>query len=366
MVNEPVSSSNFTGRPSILPSTNPVFDCMVSAEFNANTQGWAEACATNAAKIPMVVPTRFRRKSPILIQNRTLIGTTPLYAAACNEDTRALVTEARTTPVERYGGFCRINCAPYHCDLMSVRLNNVPKRGVGRFRKGGVIVVASFVANFRIALVAGMFCVGSAAAIAQTGPSNYTTYNFSPTSITWITCGSTSTSEGCYGSGEINGFGKICAVLQDTAKASDKSRNDLYVLDSDYKHQGTVALHVIRKTVTTANGFITTKFARLQTIDLPLQGGHNVGCQAAANASVVIVATNASTTAVEINKGTFSAGSVGGFSPPSTVTSIVADAAGYITVNFGEGFYLFGPDGSGVEDGGGSAYLIPGDNAYIP
>jgi hypothetical protein len=226
--------------------------------------------------------------------------------------------------------------------------------------------VASFLETFRITLAAGMFCTGSAAAMAQTAPSNYTTYNFSPTEISWITCGATSTSEGCYGSGTIKGFGKICAVLQDPAKSSDKSRNNLYVLDSDYKHQGTVALHVIRKTVTTANGYITTKFTRLQTIDLALQGGRSVGCEAAANANVVVAGTNTSTTAIEINKSTFATGSVGGFSPPANVTSIVADAAGYITVNFGEGFYLLGPDGSGVEDGGGSAYLIPGDNAYIP
>ena len=81
---------------------------------------------------------------------------------------------------------------------------------------------------------------------------------------------------------------------------------------------------------------------------------------------MIAAGTSSSTNAAVIDKKSGAVQSTGGFSPPETVSSIMVDAAGYLSINFTGGFYLLGPTGQGVEDGGGNAIVIPRDNAYIP
>jgi hypothetical protein len=212
---------------------------------------------------------------------------------------------------------------------------------------------------------------GPKPARAQDGANFYTTFSVSKTAINWTTCGSTQQSEGCFGAGSISPFGNVCAVLQGLAVTVGNTVNQkLYVFDSDYKSSGNVFLHVFKKTVVITSSTLTTTFTPERKIGLALTGGSKVTCYAAANAHVIVAGTSASFTAVEISKANLATASIGGFSPPEPVTSIVADDRGYIVVNQGNGtgtgFYLLGPNGGGVEDGGGNVVIFNSENAYIP
>jgi hypothetical protein len=198
----------------------------------------------------------------------------------------------------------------------------------------------------------------------------YTTYNFTPTQVSWITCGSTQGSEGCYGSGSLNGYGHLCAVLEDndiSKSGSYNSKQRLYFMDNNATGNNDVALHVLEKKITVSDNYATTTFTKVDDVALPLTDG--AACQIAANKVVILAGTTQSTNAAYIVKKTLAASSYGGFSPPEQVTSITSDAAGYISVNFAgspfTGFYLIGPNGEGEEDGGGNAYVIPKDNGLI-
>ncbi len=82
----------------------------------------------------------------------------------------------------------------------------------------------------------------------------------------------------------------------------------------------------------------------------------------AANPQFLFVGTDRSPQGVEVNKRNLTFSQVGGFSPPINVTAITADRYGYVTLTCGSfsggqsGFYLFGPDGSLQEDGGGADF----------
>ena len=73
--------------------------------------------------------------------------------------------------------------------------------------------------------------------------------------------------------------------------------------------------------------------------------------------------------AVEINKRTFSVTQLGGFSPPINISAITANDYGYVTLSFGNfntsntAFIVVGPDGSAVEDGVGSQFMLNTDQA---
>jgi hypothetical protein len=144
----------------------------------------------------------------------------------------------------------------------------------------------------------------------------------------------------------------------------------LYVLDADANDAGTVTLNVFKTEIVISDSDITTTFSPAKTVTLPLPGGSKVTCSAAANKAVLVAGTSTSDNAVSINKKTYALQTVGGFSPPETVTSIVANDQGYISVNQGSGsgtgFTLLGPDGSLVEDGGGNASVFNSTNAYLP
>ena len=144
------------------------------------------------------------------------------------------------------------------------------------------------------------------------------------------------------------------------------SRQPIYIMDSNAGGGTSVALDVYRKTVVTTKNTITTTFKLIKAASLPLAGGSSTNCKAAANAAVIAAGTSTSTTAALINKTTLKVQNYGGFSPPEDVSSITVDAAGYLSINFTNGFYLLGPDGQSVGDGGGNAIVIPPDNAYIP
>jgi len=198
----------------------------------------------------------------------------------------------------------------------------------------------------------------------------YTTYSlYGPQYISWVVCGSTSQNEGCYDSGSMGPFGHAGAIIEsnETVTGNTVTRN-VYVVD-DASGGGTgVTLYVYQKTDVVTSSFDTTTISLTNTVPLPLTGGSHVTTYMAANSGYLFIGTNLGQFAVRVQRAGLSLGMIGGFSPPINVASITANNYGYVTVNFGGpgnpgGFYMFGPNGGAVEDGGGNENVVDTINA---
>ena len=190
--------------------------------------------------------------------------------------------------------------------------------------------------------------------------------------ISWVVCGSTQMTEGCYDSGSLGPFGKAGAMIEGNAVV-DFTTNTvtrfIYVVDIAAGSAGNgVTLFVYKKTDTVSPTFDTTSVKLTKTVPLPLVGGSTALCSMAANNGYLFIGTDQSPQAVRVQKGTFSLATIGGFSPPINVTSITSDKYGFVTVTFGgflsgdNGFVQFGPNGQGVGDGGGAWFML---NTYV-
>jgi len=147
----------------------------------------------------------------------------------------------------------------------------------------------------------------------------------------------------------------------------------IYLVDiASGPNQNEVVLYVYTKvdTITTDSDTVTVTLS--QTISLPLVGGLFNGTNypsMAANKQFLFFGTRQNPVAVEINKRTFSVTQLGGFSPPINIFGITADDYGYVTLSFGKfntsntAFIVVGPDGSDVEDGVGSQFMLNTDQA---
>jgi hypothetical protein len=190
----------------------------------------------------------------------------------------------------------------------------------------------------------------------------YTSYYFGAgyQSVNWIVCGSTEQSEGCYGSGSLGTFGDAGALLEGNPSVSGNTvKRAIYVVDIAAGNSGTgVNLSVYKKTDVVSSSYDTTTVTLEKTVALPLTGGAATICSMAADDAYLFIGTNQSPFAYRVQKNNLSMEQVGGFSPPSNVTSITADKYGYVTVTFGEGEYQFGPNGESVGDGGGAWYML--------
>jgi len=83
----------------------------------------------------------------------------------------------------------------------------------------------------------------------------------------------------------------------------------------------------------------------------------------AGNRTALFLGTDQSTNAAEVTLPGFAATAIPGFTPPINVSQITGSDEGFVSVNFGSssgssGFYLYGPDNSLQEDGGGNALTI--------
>jgi hypothetical protein len=212
--------------------------------------------------------------------------------------------------------------------------------------------------------------ITATAAAAATAPDAdlYTNYWLGSgfTSLNYVVCGSTQESEGCYSAGTIGPFGRVGALVEGNARvAGDTVTRNLYVVDIGAGSSGTaVTLYRYEKTDSITSSYDTTTIKLLRTVSLPLVGGATALCSMVANPSALFIGTDQSGAAVEVALGSLSVTQIGGFSPPVTVSSITEDAYGYVTVTFGgftsgeNGFYVFGPNGSGTEDGGGAQFML--------
>ncbi len=213
---------------------------------------------------------------------------------------------------------------------------------------------------------------------AATAPDStlFTTYSVDSglASVSWIVCGSTTQTEGCYSSGSLGPFGHVGALLESRPVTSgDTVTREIYVLDvaTGSAADGVSLFVYLKKDVVTAL-YDTTTVSLDREISLPLVGGNTVTASMAANNSYLYVGTNQSTQAVSVEKRKWIVTLVGGFSPPLPVAAITADSYGNVTVTFGapggefSGFYVFGPTGGELEGGGGSQFMLDDFNAVIP
>lgn len=185
----------------------------------------------------------------------------------------------------------------------------------------------------------------------------YTNYYGTLTSVNWIVCGSTSESEGCYGFGTLGPFVGVGAMLESNPSYSgDIVTRYIYVVDTG---ASPVSLYIYKKTDTISASYDTTLITLARVVSLSqLVGGESATTYMAANADYLFIGTSLSPNAVSVSKTTAKVTELGGFSPPTDVTSITSDEYGYVTVTQGTAFTVFGPDGSETEDGGGTQFML--------
>ena len=206
----------------------------------------------------------------------------------------------------------------------------------------------------------------------------YATYSISNdrTHLYLSVCGSLPGSEGCYGGAELGPFNSVGAVLEglpSTDVTTKTVTRDIYVVDAAAgPNKVGVDLYVYSRTdiISGSNDSITVVLTK--TVALPLIGSTSAKASMAANKGYLYLGTNESPQALMVSKKTLAFTQVGGFSPPVNVSSITADQYGYVTITFGSfngtnnGFYVFGPDGSGEGDGGGAAFTVGTAQAVQP
>jgi len=224
---------------------------------------------------------------------------------------------------------------------------------------------------FLLAIAAVAPAYGQNAAPPPTPPPDSTLYTsyFSGSgyqNISWVVCGSTQQSSGCYSSGSLGPFGRAGALIEGNQSVQGNTvTRAIYVVDIGSGSGGNgVTLYVYKKTDTVTSSYDTAVTTLTKTVTLPLIGGRTAICSMAANNGYLFIGTNQSPQAVRVQKSNLTLTQVGGFSPPINVTSITADKYGYVAVTFGgftsglSGNYEFGPNGQGVGDGGGAWFML--------
>lgn len=202
--------------------------------------------------------------------------------------------------------------------------------------------------------------------VAPTAPIDatlFTSYFFDATRTTptWITCGSTQNTSGCYASGNLGPFGKVGAMLEGNPRANvgtNTVTRAVYVLDvAAGASQDQVVLNVYTKTDVITPDFDTVTVTLSQAITLSLTGGSSAKGLMAANKNFLLVGTNRSAVALELDKRTFAITQFGTYS--NNLSSITADQYGYITADFdGSDFFQIGPDGNSLQGGGGAWFML--------
>jgi hypothetical protein len=228
--------------------------------------------------------------------------------------------------------------------------------------KGSAVAAAIVSATFGPATHA--LGADTPSAAFEPGLHTYYTPNADGSALNWTTCGKSGASVGCYDFGTISPLSGACAILEGTPVVSGRvSQEPLYILEANRNNFPHAVLNVYLKTDTAGAFGSRTAIVFQKTIDLGQPAPKNPSCYMATNGRFIYAATNASTTAAQVNKKTYAVTQVGGFSPPATVHSITADEKGNVSINFGSstgsnsGFYLFHPQDSDVEDGADYAIL---------
>jgi len=179
--------------------------------------------------------------------------------------------------------------------------------------------------------------------------------------VQWLLCGSTSQSDGCYGSGTLGPFVAVGSILESdpVSIVGNTVTRYIYVVDTGATP---VTMYVYKKTISVTVSDATVVISPYKTLPLlPLVGGTNVPTFMAANGKFLFIGTSISAQAVRVAKSNLTVQALGSFSPPINVSSITSNSYGYVTVTQGGssgGFTLYGPEGNGVEDGGGGEVVV--------
>lgn len=209
-----------------------------------------------------------------------------------------------------------------------------------------------------------------APAFASVDGTLFTTYLLGPSSqeISYVVCGSTQESEGCFTSGEIGPFGRVGAVIEGKARESgDVVTREIYVIDtaSGASAKG-VTLSVYRKTDTVTASYDTVEVNLLRSVPLPLEGGARANCYLTGSAAYLYVATDKGPTAVQVREDSLDVTEISSNSVPAAtrVLSISPTTAGAATIAFGgttpgsANYVSYNAAGQQFEQGGGyNAYL---------
>jgi len=209
--------------------------------------------------------------------------------------------------------------------------------------------------------VVPLYAQSSAAAPTAPDSTLYTTYSGSSINLSWIVCGATQETEGCYDSGSLGPFVGIGAMLESNPTVKgDVVTREVYIVDSGATND--VKLYVYKKTDTVSSTFDTTTITLSKTVSLPLTGGAAAVTSMAANNTFLFIGTNQGEQAVMVQKSNLAVSKVGIYILGINVSSITSDEYGYITVtqvgSEGSGFAVFGPNGESEEDGGGSDFVL--------
>jgi hypothetical protein len=227
-------------------------------------------------------------------------------------------------------------------------------------------------------MISALSLVVPASASGPPDATLYTTYQINGASVDLSVCGSTQQSSGCYGSATLGPFVRLGALIegnQSVNLAKNMVTRYIYALDiAAGTNSNGVDLYVYKKTDTITSTFDTVNVTLFKTVSLPLTGGSAASASMAANTTFLFIGTNQSTQAVRLQKSNFAIVESGSFSPPIPVTAVTADKYGYVTVTFGDpsgleggnGFMVYGPDGSLQEDGGGAPFMLSTDQAFLP
>jgi hypothetical protein len=188
----------------------------------------------------------------------------------------------------------------------------------------------------------------------------YTTYSVpsDDTSVSWIVCGSTAQTSGCYAAGSLSPFVKAGAMIEGNPTTSGNTvTRFIYIVDSG---ASTVVLYVYKKTDTITVSSDTVSVTLVRKVNLPLTGSSTAQTFMAANNSYLYIGTDQSTQAARVKKSNLSVVTAGAFS--YNVSAITADQYGYVTItqgsSFPSGFAVYDPSGNMVEDGGGASFML--------
>lgn len=183
--------------------------------------------------------------------------------------------------------------------------------------------------------------------------------------IDFNVCGSLPSSHGCYGGGEMNPpFDYACAILQgEPSTKGNVMKRDIYVLDKRTSSTDPVQLYVYQRKDQITDTYDTVTLTYVVTINLGITGGSKSHCSMAADQHSIFAGTDASTSAVKIDKSNFST-YLFGDTDNSVVTGVSADDRGYICVQFSAGCLVeykgyTVEEGTGVFVGTSNSYKIP-------
>jgi hypothetical protein len=194
----------------------------------------------------------------------------------------------------------------------------------------------------------------------------FSDYNATHDTISFVTCGKLVVATGCFGVGYMSPpFDQACAVLEGTPR---QNRNvvtrAIYVLDKRNYKADPVTLYVYTRTDTITDHDDTIQVKLRMRVPLDgVVGGSRSNCFMAANDSFVYAGTDAGMQIGVVDKAGLTVTPVSG---PGLLTSITADARGYIAINFQEGHQVAGPSGEWVEEGGGQNYQVSTRIAWKP